>query len=91
MENCVTGITANEERCRDLVESSVGVITALTPHIGYQHAADIAKKAIKTGESVRKLILTENLLTEDELNVILNPMTMTEPGISGKELLMRNF
>ena len=91
VENCVTGITANEERCRDLVESSVGVITALTPHIGYQHAADIAKKAIKTGESVRKLILTENLLTEDELNVILNPMTMTEPGISGKELLMRNF
>ena len=40
---------------------------------------------------MRKLILTENLLTEDELNVILNPMTMTEPGISGKELLMRNF
>lgn len=87
VENCVTGITANEAHCRDLVENSVGVIAALTPHIGYQHAADIAKKAIRTGESVRKLILAENLLTEDDLNVILNPMTLTEPGISGKELL----
>lgn len=88
VENCVSGITANEEHCRELVENSVGVITALTPHIGYQHAADIAKKAIKTGEPVRKLILAEKLLTEDELNVILDPMSLTEPGISGKELLM---
>ena len=87
VDNCITGITANEERCRELVESSVGVITALTPHIGYQHAADIAKRAIVTGQSVRKLILQEKLLTEEEIDTILDPMNLTKPGIPGKELL----
>lgn len=89
VDNCVSGITANETRCRYLVENSVGVITAICPHVGYQKAADIAKQAIKTGESVRDLILKEGLLTEDELNEIMDPVNMTEPGISGKELLVR--
>lgn len=89
VENCVSGITANETRCRYLVENSVGVITAICPHVGYQKAADIAKQAIKTGESVRDLILKEGLLTEDELNEIMDPVNMTEPGISGKELLVK--
>lgn len=87
VDNCVTGITANENRCRYLVENSVGIITAICPHVGYQKAAEIAKRAIKTGESVRSLILEENLLSEQELNEILDPVHMTEPGISGKELL----
>ena len=87
VDNCVTGITANEERCRELVEGSVGVITALTPHIGYQHAADIAKRAILTGQSVRKLILQEKLLTPEEIDTILDPMNLTRPGIPGEELL----
>ena len=51
IHNCVTGITANEERCRQLVENSIGVITAICPHVGYEKAAEIAKKAMKTGES----------------------------------------
>lgn len=89
VDNCVSGITANETRCRYLVENSVGVITAICPHVGYQKAADIAKQAIKTGESVRDLILKEGLLTEDELNEIMDPVNMTEPGISGKELLLK--
>ena len=89
VDNCVSGITANETRCRYLVENSVGVITAICPHVGYQKAADIAKQAIKTGESVRDLILKEGLLTEDELNEIMDPVNMTEPGISEKELLVR--
>ena len=87
VDNCVSGITANETRCRYLVENSVGIITAICPHVGYQAAADIAKKALKTGEPVRELILKEGLLTEDDLTQILNPVNMTEPGISGKELL----
>ena len=86
VDNCIVGITANEERCRYLVENSVGIITAISPHLGYQKAADIAKKAIKTGESVRSLILKEKLMDEDELNRILDPIHMTEPGISGKRL-----
>lgn len=89
VDNCVSGITANETRCRYLVENSVGIITAICPHVGYQKAADIAKKALQTGESVRSLILAEGLLAEDELDKILDPIHMTEPGISGKELLLK--
>ena len=85
--NCIEGITANKEYCSKLVHNSVGIITALVPHIGYQHAADIAKKAIKTGEPVADLILAENLLTKEQLDVILDPWNLTKPGISGKELL----
>ena len=87
VDNCVSGITANEERCRYLVESSVGVITALSPHIGYQKAADIAKKALRTDKSVREIILEDKVLTEEEINEILDPVHMTEPGISGKSLM----
>lgn len=89
IDNCVLGITANETRCRYLVENSVGIITAICPHVGYQKAADIAKNAIKTGESVRNLILQEGLMTEEDLEGILDPVSMTEPGISGKELLLK--
>ena len=90
VDNCVSGITANEERCRSLVENSIGVITALSPHVGYEKAADISKKALQTGTSVRSIILQEGLLDEEELDHILDPVRMTEPGISGKELLMKN-
>ena len=89
VDNCIVGITANEERCRYLVENSLCIITAISPHLGYQKAADIAKKAIKTGESVRSLILKEKLMDEDELNRILDPIHMTEPGISGKDYLIK--
>ena len=89
VDNCVTGITANEGRCRYLVENSVGIITAICPHVGYQKAAEIAKTAMKTGESVRALILKEGLLNEKELDEILEPLHMTEPGISAKELLKK--
>ncbi|NCB93179.1 MAG: aspartate ammonia-lyase [Clostridia bacterium] len=90
VDNCVSGITANETRCRYLVENSVGIITAICPHVGYQKAADIAKKALKTGESVRTLILEEKLLDEAQLDHILDPVNMTEPGISGKKLLFKS-
>ena len=52
VDNCIVGITANEERCRQLVEYSVGIITAICPHVGYEKTADIAKKAINSNESV---------------------------------------
>lgn len=89
VDNCVLGITANETRCHYLVENSVGIITAICPHVGYQKAADIAKKALQTGESVRSLILEEQLMSQEDLESILDPVHMTEPGISGKELLLR--
>ena len=71
VDNCIVGITANEERCRQLVENSVGIITAICPHVGYEKTADIAKKAINSNESVRSLILKENIMDEEELSRIL--------------------
>ena len=84
VDNCVIGITANETRCRYFVENSVGIITAICPYVGYQKAAEIAKEAIKTGESVRKLIIENGLLTKEQMDEIMDPVQMTEPGISGK-------
>ena len=84
VDNCVIGITANETRCRYFVENSVGIITAICPYVGYQKAAEIAKEAIKTGESVRKLIIEKGLLTKEQMDEIMDPVQMTGPGISGK-------
>lgn len=89
VDNCVSGITANEARCRFLVDNSIGIITAICPHVGYQKAADIAKKAMLSGKPVRTLILQEKLIEEEELDHILDPVQMTEPGISGKNLLLK--
>ena len=72
VDNCVTGITANETRCRYFVENSVGIITAICPYVGYQKAAEIAKEAIKTGESVKKLIIEQGILTEEQMDEILD-------------------
>ena len=75
-DNCVVGITANEERCRELVDGSVGVITAICPKVGYKESADIAKEAIKTGASVREVLRKTKLFTDEEIEQILDPETM---------------
>lgn len=78
-DNCVSGIEANEERCRELVENSVGIVTVLAPYTGYERAADIAKKALETGRPVRDVIAAEGIMESDELDKILDPYSMTEP------------
>ena len=83
VDNCILGITANEEHCKELVENSVGIITAICPYVGYEKAAIVAKEAIRTGCSVRELVIRDNLLTQEQLDIILDPVSMTEPGISG--------
>ncbi|WP_163873021.1 aspartate ammonia-lyase [Paenibacillus favisporus] len=88
-EHCVEGIQANVERCREYVENSVGIITALNPHLGYEVVSRIAREAITTGKSVRELCLLYNVLTEEELNIILDPYQMTNPGIAGEALLRK--
>lgn len=82
--NCVEGITANEQRCLDLLNASVGTITAVCPYIGYAQAATLAKEALKTGTPVRKLLLERGVLTAEEMENILNAHNMTKPGIPGK-------
>ena len=87
VDNCIKGITANEERCKELVEKSVGIITAACPYIGYKEAARIAKKAIKTGRAVKDIVLEEGIFKEDEVNTVLDAMAMIHPGIPGKKVL----
>ena len=79
IDNCVTGITANEARCQELVDHSIGVVTALCPYLGYKKSAELAKMALKSNKSVRDLILEEKILTADEVDKILDPLNMTEP------------
>ncbi|MDF2857413.1 MAG: aspA [Neobacillus sp.] len=86
-EHCLSGITANKERMEAYVNNSVGVITAINPHVGYETAASIAKEAIESGRPVREIVLERNVLTAEELDTILHPFEMTNPGIAGKELL----
>ncbi|MFW5790032.1 MAG: aspartate ammonia-lyase [Bacillota bacterium] len=86
-KNCIQGIEANAERCKNLVENSVGIITAINPHVGYEAASRIAKRALEENKSVKSIILEEGILSEEELDKILNPHEMTEPGIAGKNLL----
>lgn len=85
IDNCIVGITANEEHCRRMVESSIGIITAICPYVGYERASNIAKEALRTGRSVRDLILERGLMDREHLQTILDPYTMTEPGILGKD------
>lgn len=84
INNCIVGITANEKRCRELVNNSVGIVTAICPYVGYKSAARIAKEAIKTGESVKKIMLNEGILKEAQINELINPLQMTKPGIMGR-------
>lgn len=86
-EYCIEGITANEELLKEYVERSVGIITAVNPHIGYEAASRIAREAIATGKSVRELCLEHGVLTEEELDIILDPYEMTHPEIAGASLL----
>lgn len=78
VDNCIVGITANKERCAQLVNDSVGIVTVLCPYIGYKKSADIAKEALKTGISVKEIILREGILSIRELDEILDPVSMTE-------------
>ena len=81
------GMEANRERCEAHVRESYGIVTALNPHLGYEVAAQLVKEAMKTGVSVRELILERHLLTPEEMDVILDPVQMTTPGIAGEWLL----
>jgi aspartate ammonia-lyase len=76
---CIVGITANRDRCRHYVESSIGLVTALNPVLGYEKSAAIAKEALKTGGNVYDLVLEKKWLTKDQLDDLLRPENMTDP------------
>ncbi|PYJ14378.1 MAG: class II fumarate hydratase, partial [Verrucomicrobia bacterium] len=80
-EKSVRGIVANEERCRELVELSMAMVTSLAPKIGYDRAAEIAKESAKSGRTVREIAREKKVLPEEELQRALDPIRMTEPEI----------
>ncbi len=78
-DKCVAGITANKSRTDFYVQATVSLATALNPYIGYSKAAEIAKEAVATGRSIIEIAREKNLLSEKEINEILDPVRMTEP------------
>nr|WP_315591736.1 aspartate ammonia-lyase [uncultured Cupriavidus sp.] len=78
-ERCVKGITANEDKLRAAVQNSIGVVTALNPYIGYANATAVAQEAHVTGGSVYEIVLRKGLLSQDELDRILRPESLTRP------------
>jgi len=76
---CIDGITANEERCRDYVQNSIGLVTALNPVLGYEICSALAKEALTSGRGVYELVLEKNLLSKEELDQILTPENMIAP------------
>src|SRR2546423_885923 len=82
---CVDGIEADEARCRELLDRSTAVATALSPYIGYAKTAEIAKESVKTGKPIRELVLERKLLDPALLDRVLSVEEMTQPGGPGKE------
>lgn len=80
--NAIQGITVNVERCRQILDGSLGTVTALAPHIGYENASMVAKTALKEGKTVRQVVLEKGLLSESEHDTATNVEDMTQPGVT---------
>jgi aspartate ammonia-lyase len=78
-ERCVRGITANADRLREMVESSIGLVTALVPYIGYERSTLLATEALQSGRGVLELVREKGWLSEERLGEILTPEAMTRP------------
>lgn len=78
-DRCILGITANEERCRDMVYHSIGLVTALNPYLGYETSTELAKEALTTGKGIYDLVLEKKLMSKEELDNVLRPENMVKP------------
>ena len=79
-DGCVVGLEVDEARCRELVDRSLMLVTALTPHIGYDAAAAVAKEALVTGKTLRDVVLAKDLMQVKALDTALDPTRMLKPG-----------
>jgi len=84
-ERTVDGIEADRERCRELLDRSTAVATALSPYIGYAATAEIAKASVASGRPIRDLVLERGLMPAGDLDRVLSAEAMTQPGIAGRE------
>jgi aspartate ammonia-lyase len=80
-ESCINGIEANEGRCRRYLDESLGLVTVLAPYIGYNASAAIAKESVASGRSIREIVLEQKLMAVEELDKIMQPDHLTEPGL----------
>jgi aspartate ammonia-lyase len=78
-ERCIVGITANRDWIRQLLENSIGIVTALVPYIGYEKSSAVAREALESGRGVYELVLEKGWLTRAALDDILSPDAMTKP------------
>ena len=76
---CISGITANQDRCRDMVLNSIGLVTALNPYLGYEDSTRVAAEALRTGKGVYDIVLENKLIAQEELDEILKPENMIRP------------
>jgi aspartate ammonia-lyase len=83
-ERCIAGLEADEERCRELVEQSLMLGTALTDYIGYEKSAEVAKEAYAERKTIREVVLEKGIMGEEELEKVLDARPMTEPGVPGR-------
>ncbi len=81
-EKCVEGLTANEDKCRQRVEGSTALVTALVSSIGYARASAVSKKAKQQGKTVRQIVLEEGLMTEESFNRLVSPEAVLRLGAS---------
>jgi aspartate ammonia-lyase len=79
-KHCVEGITANPHILKRYVENSIGTVTALNPVIGYERSTELAAEAMKTGQGIVELIRGKHILTDPQINEILNPAALTGQG-----------
>lgn len=82
VDKLMLDLQPNRQQCQEWLDRSVGVITALLPHIGYENSAMLAKEAYNTGRPVREIILEKGILTEAQLDKAMAPAAMTHPGIT---------
>ena len=87
VDKLLVDLEVDKEQCEYWLERSVGIVTALLPHIGYENASALAKEALETDRSVKEIILEQGLLTKEEMDYILSPKEMTRPGIAGQDLV----
>jgi len=78
-EKCIVGITANEEHCKQMVHNSIGIVTALLPHIGYKKCTESAARALKEKRSVADLVVELGYLDKAKVHEILQPENMCGP------------
>ncbi len=81
-DRCVDGITANEPRLREYAESSPSIGTSLNPYIGYEKAAEVIKESVRSGRSIREIVLDQALMSEEDLDRALDVLGMTKGGIA---------